>query len=385
MVGRLPFDGKNPAQVLRRVLEGSYPPAAREEPKVGALFGDVLARALVRDAAGRYESIEAFARALKAELERVGITDHRREIEAFLNDQDQYIEQFSERIVNELANSGDRARAASEFQLAAAEWNRALSYRPGDSTLLARATRLARRERFLTIGRRGAAALAVIAALGGSVFMLRKIVPSRNRPAPLPAAETKSVGADPVPSAAPGAAPPAGGAGSAEAPVARRRVILKEPQKPRPESATRLVDVDVIGAKGGVVKIDGQPDPNWYQQKTHELSVGQHTFEFVPAEPDCCLPVPVVTRLIEAGETPEKVLLTLLFKDARIKVERSPAGVMRCPTLFPAEMTVPGTHSVRMERSSASGTCIMSPTDQTEAPKTKEVTLQPGQPTEITW
>src|SRR6185503_14967711 len=130
MVGRLPFDGKNPAQVLRRVLEGSYPPAVREEPKVGALLGDVLARALVREASGRYESIDAFARALRAELERVGITDHRREIDAFLNDQNQYVEQFTDRIAKELANSGDRARAASEFQLAAAQWNRALAYRP---------------------------------------------------------------------------------------------------------------------------------------------------------------------------------------------------------------------------------------------------------------
>src|SRR4029077_14874991 len=82
MVGRLPFDGKNPAQVLRRVLEGSYPPAVREEPKVGSRFGDVLARARVHDAAGRYESIDAFAQALRAELERVGIKDSRREIEA---------------------------------------------------------------------------------------------------------------------------------------------------------------------------------------------------------------------------------------------------------------------------------------------------------------
>jgi serine/threonine-protein kinase len=384
MVGRLPFDGKNPAQVLRRVLEGSYPPAAREEPKVGALFGEVLARALVREATGRYESIDAFARALKAELERVGITDHRREIEAFLNDQDQYVERFSERIVNELANSGDRARAASEFQLAAAEWNRALAYRPGDSALLARATRLARRERLLTIGRRGAGALAVLAALGASLFAWKKFAPATNTPARVTASETKAIAA-PLPSAAPGETVPAGGVGSAETPVVRRRVILKEPPKPRPESATRLVDIDVIGAKGGVVKIDGQPDPEWYKQRTHELTIGQHTFEFEPKDPECCLPVPPVTRTIEAGDVPEKVLLTLQFRDAKVEVERSPAGVMRCPTLFPGEKTVPGTHTVRMSRSLASGMCTMSPTDQTEPPQTKEVTLQPGKSTQITW
>src|SRR5262249_6493444 len=117
MVGRLPFDGKNPAQVLRRVLEGSYPPAVREEPRVGALFGDVLARALVRDAAGRYGSIDEFARALRAELDRAGISDPRAEIDAFLADQEGYLNGFGDRIAERLAASGDRARAASEFQL----------------------------------------------------------------------------------------------------------------------------------------------------------------------------------------------------------------------------------------------------------------------------
>jgi eukaryotic-like serine/threonine-protein kinase len=385
MVGRLPFDGKNPAQVLRRVLEGSYPPAVREEPKVGALLGDVLARALVREASGRYESIEAFARALRAELERLGITDHRREIDAFLNDQNEYVEQFTERIVKELANSGDRARADSQFQLAAAQWNRALAYRPGDSALLARATRLARRERLLTFARRSAGTLAVVAALGASFFAWRKFAATPGVEARRPAAETKSVGeVAPLPSEAPGGTATAA-LGSAEAPAVRHRVVLKETPRPRPESATRSVDIDVIGAKGGVVKIDGQPDQNWYIQKRHELTVGEHTFEFVPQDPECCQPVPPVTRTIEAGDMPMKVLLTLQFRDAKIKVERSRAGVMRCPTLFPTEMTVPGTLGVRMSRSLVSGQCTMSPTDQTEAPQTKDVTLQPGQTTEITW
>jgi hypothetical protein len=143
--------------------------------------------------------------------------------------------------------------------------------------------------------------------------------------------------------------------------------------------------VDVIGAKGGVVKIDGQPDENWYIKKSHELTLGDHTFEFVPQDPECCLPVPAITRTIEAGDTHEKVLLTLQFRDAKIKVERSPAGVMRCPTLFTKEVTVPGTVSVPMSRSLALGQCTMNPRDQTEAPQTKDVTLQPGQTTEITW
>src|SRR5215510_1760230 len=45
MVGRLPFDGKNPAQVLRRVLEGAFTPADRARPTIGSGLGVIVDRA----------------------------------------------------------------------------------------------------------------------------------------------------------------------------------------------------------------------------------------------------------------------------------------------------------------------------------------------------
>lgn len=385
MVGRLPFDGKNPAQVLRRVLEGSYPPAAREEPKVGARFGDVLARALVRDASGRYESIDAFARELRVELERAGITNHRAEIEAFLSNQDAYLASFGDRIAERLIASGDKARAAGQFQLAAAQWNRALAYRPGDSLLLGRATRLARRARLVTVARRAGAGLAVVALLGGALLIVRKAawVPRLGvRPRAAPSGTSAPVVASALGVEAPKASSEP--AGRSEPAAVRRRPPAIQTSHPRTES-TRTVDIDVIGPKGGFVKIDGQPDENWYIQKRHELTLGPHTFEFVPQDPECCVPAPAMTRIIEAGDTVDRVLLTLQFRDARIKVDHSPAGVMRCPMLFRVEMTVPGTLSVPMSKSQASDRCTLTPADQTQSPQQKDVTLQAGQTTEVSW
>src|SRR6185369_4602880 len=43
LVGHLPFEGKNPAQVLRRVLDGIYPPADRERPSVGGRWSRIVA------------------------------------------------------------------------------------------------------------------------------------------------------------------------------------------------------------------------------------------------------------------------------------------------------------------------------------------------------
>src|SRR5581483_2461315 len=49
VVGHLPFEGANPAQVLRRVLDGIYAPAEQEEPRVGKNWSVMLDRALARD------------------------------------------------------------------------------------------------------------------------------------------------------------------------------------------------------------------------------------------------------------------------------------------------------------------------------------------------
>lgn len=385
MVGRLPFDGKNPAQVLRRVLEGSYPPAVREEPKVGARFGDVLARALVHDAAGRYASVDEFAQALRTELERVGITDPRREVEDFLADQDRYVEAFPDRIVERLAASGDGARGAGEFQLAAAQWNRALAYRPADSALLGRASRLARRTRFVTLGRRGVGTVAIVTATIAAFALWKRVIPASSR-GPRPNPSAAAVGPAPRPSStgvkAVEVAPPP--VDTAERAVTRRKLVVIPP-RPKAETATRSVEIDVIGAKGGVVMIDNVSDPNWFEHKPHDLTLGEHTFQFEPSFPECCEPSKPMTKIIEAGDTVQRVLLTLQFRDAKVNVGRSPAGVMTCKTLFNEEKTVPSTFFVSMSKSEAYGKCTLSPADKTQLPQEKEVTLRAGQTSEISF
>jgi serine/threonine-protein kinase len=68
MVGKLPFDGSNPAQVLRRVLEGTFTAPDRARPTVGAQFGAILSKALAQQAAHRFADTTELAQALKAEL-----------------------------------------------------------------------------------------------------------------------------------------------------------------------------------------------------------------------------------------------------------------------------------------------------------------------------
>lgn len=386
MVGRLPFDGKNPAQVLRRVLDGSYPPADREQPTVGARWAAVLAKALARDAADRYDSIESFATAIKAELELAGVPDPRAEIDRFLADQDAYATSTEGSTVEALVRSGESARTHGDYALASAQFNRALSYRPGDPELVRRVTRLVRRKQFV-VGARATAGITLVlgvALVGGMKLRdhaagvhatpkagakpttTRVLAPAGNRPSLAPV----------LPSA------------SSAAPVHllphHRTQVPHEPAHPPAETATRAVVVDVTGPKGGYLKIDGVREDTWFGVQ-HQLPVGSHTFEFVPADSECCRPSPPLRQDIEEGDSVFQVLLAVGFREAKLRVDRSPPGLLRCRSLFSADLVVPGELPVPMSRLSATGLCTMTSNDPAQAPSTKEVTLTAGQTTEISW
>jgi serine/threonine-protein kinase len=398
MVGRLPFDGKNPAQVLRRVLEGVYPPAVREQPLVGALYGEVLAKALVREPAGRYASIEEFSAALRAELERVEIHDGRAEIERFLSDQDGYEEDLESRLVEALVRSGERARKNGEFHVAAAQFNRALTYRPGDPALVQRASHLARRERWVGVARRTAVVGGAVAVICGGVAVW-----SRHRAGSGPAAGT-SPGSQlrTQPASRPDSPENSGARGSTSIESAENGPLRPHPvpvlhEAPRrhsatapsaaPATATRNVMVDVAGPiKGGYLKIDGVRKDLWFGVQ-HELTVGPHTFEFVPADSECCRSSPPLSRTIQEGADPDHVVLTVAFRDARLRVDRAPDGVLECRSLFGGDLTVPGSFSVPMSHLSATGICTLRPQDPSAlgGPVSKEVTLTAGQTTEVSW
>ncbi|HEY5145731.1 MAG TPA: serine/threonine-protein kinase, partial [Polyangiaceae bacterium] len=86
MVGHLPFDGTNPAQVLRRVLDGIYPEAQRERPVIGSAWSKILDRALARNPADRFADATVMRDAVAGELQRLGVDHPERDFEAWLED-----------------------------------------------------------------------------------------------------------------------------------------------------------------------------------------------------------------------------------------------------------------------------------------------------------
>jgi serine/threonine-protein kinase len=84
LTGVLPFEGKNPAQVLRKVLEGVFLPAERQLPRVGSAYGKIANRALSHSPADRFATATEMADALETALSDVGAHDVRTEIERYL-------------------------------------------------------------------------------------------------------------------------------------------------------------------------------------------------------------------------------------------------------------------------------------------------------------
>ncbi|HLV65414.1 MAG TPA: protein kinase [Polyangiaceae bacterium] len=427
MVGRLPFDGKNPAQVLRRVLEGQFTPADRAEPRVGSTYSEILNRALAHDASQRYASAAELAAALRKELVALGIEVPRRELHAFLLDPKGYRERHEPLIVDRLTARGRTATSHRDVPLAAACFNRALAYRPDDRELLASVSRLSRQARLRVAARRGAL------AFGGAAVVMGAALLTVRRPAPAPDAppassaiqgrpvasahvtgpataltarpESSALAATVIEASTPpgdASAPPLAPSADAPGPAApsgseeRERPTAPrpdpEPSRPAPEPRATAsasaregeppplarVRILVDGPQNALVRIDGA-EISWFG-KIQELSAGMHTFEFIPPDDRCCEKGQTLRIDVRPSEGPNDVQTVrgrIEFRPAILDL-RGPAGsTASCGPLgaFP----VPGQQAITMTTPLLRVSCqLLPPPGSSEPPKEFDVTLKPG-------
>jgi eukaryotic-like serine/threonine-protein kinase len=386
MVGKLPFDGKNPAQVLRRVLDGTFTPADRARPTIGAGLAQVVSKALARDAADRYPSARAVTDALKVELTKLGFSEPRREIFEFLRGPEAYRLGYEPRVLAELVKRANAARAGKDFVQAAAAFNRALAFRPGDTDLLRQVAQIARGERLRRALTRLAAGVVVTVLLVGIVFGVLAWLrsrPMRNVASSLPSALPSGVtGSLTAPSAEASEPSPADSIGARRqtADGARRNARARPPASAAAAvvAETATVRVLVDGPKNATVKVDGV-EIVWFGPP-HELSVGPHTFEFVPPNEECCVaPQTMVVNVLrprDPGEV-QTVRGTIEFKPALLDFQGPPGTTASCGEL--GSFSVPSQQKIRMSTASVHAHCtLLAPPTSGLPPKEFDVTLSPG-------
>jgi serine/threonine protein kinase len=385
MVGRLPFDGKNPAQVLRRVLDGTFVAADRARATIGAAFSSVLSRALAHDANDRYASTAELATALRAELTLQGYDAPAREIQDFLQDPSGYRQAHEARVVRALVARAQSARERRDVPLAAACYNRALAYRPDDSELLANVSNLARGVKARRVLRRAAGMLLAVVTVAGAAVGVARVgqrVTARPSPSNQPAVSAPlapSVAAPPL-----AAAPPTS---AGELPSALPVLPRSRPTRPTPRSSAEpeaaaehnaRVQVVVSGPQNATVRIDGVETP-WFG-KIQELSAGEHTFEFVAPNEQCCVPGKTMKIRVPPSAGPDDVHIVqgrIEFRPATLDLRGPVGSSASCGPL--GEFPVPSQHAIPLTSAERRVRCqLLPPPGSAEPPKEFDVTLRPG-------
>ncbi len=311
MVGHLPFEGNNPAQVLRRVLDGQYPEAQRESPSVGSRWSALLDRALAHSPGDRFPDAGAMRASVAAELARVGFSRPKEELEAWFDDPRAYEARHRARMVETLRALGDESHKRGDALLAASDWNRALAHAPDDPKLLRLVAGMRRAEASARLLRRAARVLALSLGLGVAAFFVGRVVQLRPRP-PAPRAST------------PAAVPPAPApSSSAPAPrpteVAPRSAptILRAAGALPAKSADRTITLDLTPAMGVLLSGDGAAARNVQAGDTLSLGSKAHSLAF-----SCPVCTPTEKEL-GAGDKDETLRVVVPIRPATLVVDGS--------------------------------------------------------------
>ncbi|HEY2515641.1 MAG TPA: serine/threonine-protein kinase [Polyangiaceae bacterium] len=331
MVGHLPFEGNNPAQVLRRVLEGIYPAAERESPKVGSRWSAILDRALARAPSARFEGAAAMQGELVAELKLLGIDNPRAELEAWFDDRDAYEAAREPALVAKLSALGLEARKRGAPLEAAAHFNRALAYAPNDPTLLRIVSSMHRERAWKTLALRLLSLILVSLTLGTGAFFLTRVVRDRvTRRDPRPGASALT---SPAPLPTGGPAEPLGAVpNSATASPSSRRPAVPVVRPPARNVERKITLESVRPPFGVLVAIDGAPNGEAHDGSTFVLDGRAHELRFTCVK-DQCAPQ---ARPIAPGEEPEAMAIVMAIKAATVFIDGDPAlqyGIEEFPSI----------------------------------------------------
>jgi len=396
LAGHLPFEGKNPAQVLRKVLEGLYSPVDRERPMTGGRWGRIVARALARDVAERTASPGALAREIRAELAALGITDPKAEILAYFADPRGYPEALSARLVPRLVARGEAARKTGDVPGAAADFNRALALSPSDLAILKRIGSLTSSAGRRLMLRRAAVILGGSVALGLLAFGVARGLRARRLRLDAEAAAISAalaagassarplISAEPVASGNPATTPTQIASAHVRPPL--RLLPPPPPSGSPPPQGDRSVRF-VLNPPGAKLTVDGR-EVSWFSSAV-ALAPGPHTIGAFMANSKCCKPITgsTITVLSPSADNPgatQTIALSLEVLPASVTLSGAPAnGQFLCPGIL-ASGFAGNTKMVTLPEPMWSGKCQLTASAD-RPPRLVNVTLKAGELNAIPW
>lgn len=367
--GKLPFSGRNPHEVFKRITDGRFAPARSHNPLVGVALDRILARALARAPDERYPNVLALVDELRAYTRDAGLGEARVALRAFFLDPPGEVARLRAAMPAALLDAGRAARREGRIARALELWSRALALRPDDAEVL-------REVRRIETGRRMRVALTSVGALALLLAGITLVIRAAGGPGPdEPPASMRVAPAPALPASAPVAAertdPPSAAAGpdtergastgaeptGAGAPAARVPAAAPIPSGAAGGRAGRAARANVRAS--GVPPRNGEPEsavpspaPPAASARTFDLMVipqrtevwldGVRRFTFGPGntrlrvedwtrehllelKSPCCFPD---SMLLGPGRVPDdldRIVRRLRPKPAHLTVELEPA------------------------------------------------------------
>jgi len=397
LVGHLPFEGKNPAQVLRRVLEGTYPPADRERNTVGGRWSRVIERALAHRFEERTESPAKISPRIRDELEALGMGNARAEIEAYFADSEAYARLLPERLVPRLLARGEAARKAGDVVGAADDFNRALALAPHDQSIFKRVRGLRSSAARRRIAQRVAMIVGAVSVLGAAAYGIAR---ARKPPNAIHADQPDNGAAlvQPPPNPEGMLAPSTSDGGLSENPSVvdsaetPRNKGLKSPPPvtsagPPPASRPTIRKVArIINPLGQKLTPDGKEE-TWFS-RVFTLRTGPHPASVNILGSKCCEAFDGSVNVEAAPENdPElvqRIGIRLKPLPSTVSLSGAPSGAQLVCTDIMLTVSAGGTKSVQLGDITWDARCQFMPPPPGEVIR-KSVKLRAGEHNDVPW
>jgi len=139
--GEMPFVGRNPHEVFKRIADGNFPDPRARNALVGRRLHSAIRRALATDPADRYPDMAPFLIDLQRAADEVGL--HGREpLKRFFAEPTSFLENRKPHLVEALVGAAKSARGRKQEAAALDLLNRACTLAPEDTRVTAELERL---------------------------------------------------------------------------------------------------------------------------------------------------------------------------------------------------------------------------------------------------
>jgi eukaryotic-like serine/threonine-protein kinase len=171
-VGRLPFEGKNPHEVLKRIAECRFTDPRQANPRIGNRLGRIILRAMAAAPGDRFPAVGEMVIALESYLDESGVAHDKvaGELGRYFETPVAYEQALKDRIIAHLTRRGQQQLADDDRAAALDVFDRILTMDPNNAKVLDILDGINRRKRL----RVNALAAGLVVMLGCGAWMLHR-------------------------------------------------------------------------------------------------------------------------------------------------------------------------------------------------------------------